>query len=119
MSEPVNRWYGGAKDLAQRLGCAPLVCRPYQLTLCCCHSSQTFQARRDQFLIVDALQDQKALLVEVTGRHEAALHRGNARQSHEGFGHACLIPRLLERNPALLEEITCLCLLSLLERELP
>src|SRR6266567_6953274 len=92
---------------------------PYQFILCCCHSSQPFQAGRNQFLVLDPLQDRKALLVEVTCRHVVTPHRGNARQANERLGHARLIPGLLEGASALLEEVRYLCRLSLLEHDLP
>src|SRR6266702_196665 len=103
----------------QRLGCPPHLCRLYRLALFCCHSSQCLQARRDQFFILDPLENQKALLVEAIGCCEVALHRGNARQSDECFGRASLIPYFLEGASALLEEGMRLGLLTLPEPELP
>src|SRR5712691_6393674 len=115
----VDRWNGGANSFTQRLGCSPQLCRPYRLALFCCHGSQCLQAGRDQFLILDPLKDRKDLLVEVTCCYEVALHRGNACQSYERFGHTCLIPYFFEGASALLEEVTSLCLVVPLERNLP
>ncbi len=117
--ESVDRWNGGANSFTQRLGCSPQLRRPYQFASFCSHAGQSLQADRDQFLMLDPLEDRKALLVEVTGRREVVLHPRYTRRSYERFGHACLITYFFERSSSLLEEGMRLCLVVLLEAELP
>src|SRR5207302_9654181 len=64
--ESVHWWNGSANDFTQGFGCTPQIGCPYQFTLLCRHSSQPFQARRNQLSILDSLEDRKYLLVEIT-----------------------------------------------------